>query len=630
MSVFFYSPEAAATLEHQEQKAPKRSRFELPEVVSNAAAALTSYLPSPLQFSAANQAQPDFDLMLRLRPETFPHLHESLEKFTQAQHRELFLKAIEKDSQPEFFMLYEKFLVNGFFDPEIANSILHSTMQLPSDIVAHIQPQQREDFLQEQLHSPSKNYGLIASILTVMFETKQERAAFDYLHQTMQAGDYRGAGHLSDLIHHALPKKEKSSTVSAVATQLGYVAGYSKWCLFGYSKDRFFESKEFLKHTLTEDNLESFARALRTDTLESISFLRDAPAKDPSIDKMVEKKIPPQLFQDPTIFEFLQKTDLLSAIDYYGHGLPSSKTEELMLLVEGTFTPLEKVLERFEIHPVLLGSKTVYQILDKRTRNPYTYLSDGLVPHNDTQSICIADKVAPSGFSKIHICSIDHGNTSTPEGIKRLLGSHSWVAFEDAEGNISSAGVWGDGKIHSPDLYHRTLLPKNVNSIQVSQKAFTELLKTVQEEQTARLAAPSEFNLIKNNCSSFSSNVARLALESNESIVSIDDQNMYDPAFTQEDIPQTARSSHRLASINSFETRIKLYYAAEGMFDQLCKNKEASLAKLNQLALGLNAFELAARPITKGLELGLQPLRDHHQLIKDTLEKSKQLRHLQN
>jgi hypothetical protein len=504
------------------------------------------------------------------------------------------LKAIQDDSQPLFYKHYEEFVENKKIADEVALAILDSPLELPSDIVSLIPEEMISVFLEKQLNnSPNKNYCLISSALILELEKGKVKDVLEYLNKLLKTGDDAGVHFLIDLIQDEIPKKSRPSFLQTTYTQLSYVMGYIKWMTFNYSPVVFENSQAVLDRIFQKENIETVISSANTDNLEYLSAFRDAHSKEISLTKLIEKKIPPYFINNKEAFDFFYLSDTFSAIEYYGDEFILNTKQEPMIQVEGRLTQVSQVLERFTLEPAKLGSKNIYRIVEKASGQRFSYLQQGLVPHDDETSICVVHKAPASKRWTVSICSTDHGDSSSPEGIKRLLGMHSWVRLEDDEGNVYSVGLWGGGKLHSPDLYQRTLLPKNVNTIQVSQEGFNQILDSIKLEQLDRVQNPGHFNLINHNCSCFAESIAKKALEFAQKPPA--DMWGFEDISDCIQLSKIVSSCQSLDLLQTFETRIKTFFAAKQIVEELFEKKEQGLDDLHKLKHDLEKISISKK-----------------------------------
>jgi hypothetical protein len=166
---------------------------------------------------------------------------------------------------------------------------------------------------------------------------------------------------------------------------------------------------------------------------------------------------------------------------------------------------------------------------------------------------------------------------------------------------MQSAGLWGDGQLHAPDLYHRTLLPKNINTIEVTKEGFEEIVRAIKKEQEDRKLSPGQFNIVSNNCSCFAAKIAAQALKWSLKPHLTDSDDLFEEPLKPipiDSVVEHADAATNLSIVNSLPTRLKCYYASQELYQALTQNKEKSLDLLQKIELALmsSALLVSASP----------------------------------
>lgn len=409
-----------------------------------------------------------------------------------------------------------------------------------------------EELLDEAITDPSNiNCSFISTLLTL---SPSLPLIFKTLNQLCDQGCSKQAQWICDLLQDHLQQLKKTpSAIAEITTQISYVSAYLTWSLFSYQATRFQDMDvEKLKSILTPERLESFAEYLDQDNLTVIGACRhlsltNTPTHQAPVDTLIKKGVPIYLNQTPTFLHFIQSSQLHEAINYYNHDWLVDKINNPLLLVENQLVSHAQVLDRFELKSMHIGARPVTIIIEKTTGNRFCYLENGLIPHDPATTFTPVKKIEGDGKCYASFISLDHGNSTTPAGIKRLFATHAWIQLQDQDGQIYSVGKWGSGQLYSPDLDQNSPHPKLIAKSEISEDKFSNLIHYIGNLQQS---SEQEFNLLTNNCACFSSHIASRLFE-----------NPIDPKVD-------------ILELNTFENRIKFYNASLQLTEHIFANKD--------------------------------------------------------
>lgn len=421
-------------------------------------------------------------------------------------------------------------------------------------------------------HSEFFNCHLTAQLL-LLSENASEK--FQRITQKLcKDKKFKSAQDLIDLIGNEIKKtKTRQGTLSAIYEQLSYVVGYAKYNMLSYSKMEFPGCSEAeMKEVFTKDSFDSFKEKLDRSSLESVARWRAASSKAMPLEKMQQKGVPLTIKQNPAFEEFIQKSGVFQAVSYYKHGWARGRSGGEQLLVNGQYRSAEEVLRQFELKEIKLGPKMIYGFFDKATGQRWCYLENGLTLHDPTKSFIPIKKVEGDGTYSISFVTTDHGGTTSHVGIKRLCGSHAWLRMQDQEGNVYSAGKWGNGLIASPDYTEYESVHTVAAKVTLTAEQFAEVKREIERQQRE---AKGEFSILTDNCSEFSAGIAKMLF----------------PAVSPE---------ATLDVLDTTVNHLKYYYGACEVVKGCFANKEKIKEVLERIETGQVAIKIMDSRFIKG------------------------------
>ena len=410
-----------------------------------------------------------------------------------------------------------------------------------------------EDLIDEGINDPaSVNCSFISTLLVT------NKSSVDLIYKTLnqlcKQGHSVKANWIFDLVQdHIKSLKNTPSALAEIASQLSFISSYLTWSTFFYQHTRFEDMDvNKLSSLLNQQTLKSIAESMHQDNLELIGATRNLeqapkPTSQISSDTLIKRDIPIYLNQTPDFLNFIQTSHIHEAVNYYNHDWIVNKHNEPQLLVEGKLVSHTEILERFQLKNVYIGARLATIIVEKTTDNQFCYLENGLVQHNPTTTFIPIKKIEGDGKCYTTFISLDHGNSTTPAGIKRLFATHAWIQLQDKDGQIYSVGRWGSGQLYSPDLDQTSPHPKLIVKSKISEDQFASLIDHI---QTLQQSAEPAFNLVTDNCACFSAHIASCLF-----------QNPIDPL-----VP--------IQNLNTFENRIKFYNASLQITEYIFENRD--------------------------------------------------------
>jgi hypothetical protein len=476
--------------------------------------------------------------------------------------REKFEALVEKLCLSGMQQAFEKALCFTWAQPggkrRILELINFSEMQLSGGFFEMFNITEKFDLTEiiEILSSGDKvNPSLVKELIVDLVQKNKinKKEAIEILNALVEKGFAQPVSWAIDLIRSEvdLAKRSIPGAFSSFCDQLSYVKEYVRWCAFDY-KNIHFEgaSKDFIEQICSKKNLSTLSSCLNEQTLSMAGTARLEKEEGGGIvfSDALRKEIPVSLFNFPEFLDFYTQADLQSALSYFDHDVIPTRKGEPQLLVDGELTLWSGILDRFFLNKRVEGGRVVTEIVEKETGVVFYYLHNGLTAHNMTDVLNPIKFEEPDGKFRVTFLALDHGDSSSPEGVKRLINTHAWIQLKDGNGALFSAGKWGSGRVVSPDHHqYHTRLPKLTASCEVSEQKFNEILAHITRLQGAE---EKRFNLLTDNCSCFASHIACVAVEAE------------------------VKSKANLKKLDSFENRIKYYNAALMISKELFKNKD--------------------------------------------------------
>lgn len=399
------------------------------------------------------------------------------------------------------------------------------------------------------------NPSLVKELIVNLIEKHQitKKEAIEILSTLVEKGFAQPVSWAIDLIRSEvdLAKRSSPGSFSSFCDQLSHVKEYLRWSTFDYKNTRFQGlSRDFIEQLCTKENLSKLSACLNEQALAIAGTARLQKEEERGIpfSDALRKEIPVSLYNFPDFLDFYTQADLQSALSYFDHDVIPTTKGEPQLLVDGKLTLYSDILDRFTLNKRVEGGRVVTEIVEKETNTVFYYLDHGLSAHNMLDVLKPIKWEEPDGKFTVTFLALDHGDSSSPEGIKRLINTHAWIQLKGGDGALFSAGKWGSGRVVSPDHHqYHTRLPKLTAKCEVSREKFIEILAHISLLQQA---GEKKFNLLTNNCSCFASHIACMAVE------------------------KDVKSRANLKSLDCFENRIKYYNAALMLSKELFKNKD--------------------------------------------------------
>ncbi|MCH9630898.1 MAG: hypothetical protein S4CHLAM37_09080 [Chlamydiia bacterium] len=357
--------------------------------------------------------------------------------------------------------------------------------------------------------------------------------------------DFNSAQQLMNTFGNAVSiySRPRQGLWSSIKNQLSYLYEYCTWSAFSYQRIRFPFIKDKDLTPVSNDGL--ITDAFDKSHLALVGKVRNLGAlKTISYEKLVKAGFEARFLQNRKFASTLFTVGIHHAMKYFGHDWEVDQKSKPLVLVEGKLISEKEFLSRFEIRSFNIGPGNVPKLYEKETDRLFEYTKDGLAPHNHLILNPIKKVENPDGKFYISFKCLEHGNTTTPGGIQRFMKSHSWINMQSGNGDLYSAGMFAIGKVLSPDLYEYAERPKKEVKFEVSESKFLEIKNYIEKQNLD----DNSFNLLKQNCSSFSLSVAKM-------------------------IHPSAKADLNIEETNTFTNRLKIYVASRMIADKVIAEK---------------------------------------------------------
>lgn len=315
----------------------------------------------------------------------------------------------------------------------------------------------------------------------------------------------------------AAKREARPSAFKGYKDTLSYLSAYSYWSLTSHKIQERFEG-------VSRGDIEIFLEKIKTEVLpllvegknvEKIKQLKKAGANLISANKtinygeianwLLSRQLPLRLARYPEFLQFIQDTHIYSIAKFYKHPIGLIDNDGPGILVNGSLMHFETFCTLFYVRE----GKIDPEIIERTTGRRWSYLENGLVPHDPEQEIGPFKKEQPEGTFKLSFVFMNEGHTNSLSGIRRFS-RHAWIQMKKPDGDVTSIGHLGAGIIRSPDIFEYLPGKRKKISFIMSESKFNAVLQEIEKEQKEHKDV---FNYLSNNCSSFSGRIASFMFE---------------------------------------------------------------------------------------------------------------------
>lgn len=169
------------------------------------------------------------------------------------------------------------------------------------------------------------------------------------------------------------------------------------------------------------------------------------------------------------------------------------------------YRSLEEIADTFTVNN---DENTVKNpiLIRKGDGQRFYYLESGLTEHDFESEMRPYKIKKATGQCWVEFVCTDHGNTTTPGGISRLIGAHAWIRLENKIGSVYSVGRIAS-QIVCPDPFEYSKRHQLIARIQIDSLKFNKIFYKIHADVKTD---QKKFNLLKDNCSVFTYSIAQM------------------------------------------------------------------------------------------------------------------------